>query len=374
MLFFSDKTISNSLPSRHILNLFSAALILILAGCDSGDTDTSLLNEDDCSIPVGQVVSGGVAKDGIPSLQNPTLVEAGSAAAVYLQPENRVIGVVIDGEPVAIPHNILWWHEIVNLDLQSSQLAISYCPLTGSSIAFDRAQHDGATFGVSGLLWQNNLIMYDRNTDETLWPQMLREGGCGTGRGQELTAFASSEMSWSGWQRLHPGTRVVSNATGFTRNYTESGYPYGNYEEPDNAGTLFTQDVNDDRPPKERVLGIPVGQGGKLYPFFELNATASASVVNDFVDGRPVVVFWDNLSEGAVAFESVLNGNRFNFAVNGDQFVDQETGSTWDLQGRAISGEMMGTQLTPVAEAYVAFWFAWKAFHPQSEVWLASGN
>ncbi len=374
MLSFSDKTGLIYPQSLHILNLFSVAAFLVLAGCDSGSTDNALLNQEDCVIPVEQVVRGGVVKDGIPSLHNPVLVEAGSGGAAYLQPDNRVIGVVIDGEPVAIPHNILWFHEIVNLDLQNSQLAISYCPLTGSSIAFDRAQHDGATFGVSGLLWQNNLIMYDRNTDESLWPQMLREGGCGTDTGQKLTAFASSEMSWSGWQNLYPNTRVVSSATGISRNYTDSGYPYGNYEEPNNAGTLFRQDVNSDRPPKERVLGIPVGQGGKLYPFFELNTSESASVVNDFVDGRPVVVFWDNVSEGAVAFEAVLNGDRFNFTADGDQFVDQETNSIWDLQGRAISGEMMGAQLIPVADAYVAFWFAWKAFHPQSEVWTADAG
>ncbi len=351
-----------------------SAFVLVLAGCDSGTTDDELVSADECIIPANQIVSGGVPKDGIPSLQNPTLVDATSGGADYLEPNSRVIGVIIDGQPVAVPHNILWWHEIVNLDLNASQLAVSYCPLTGSSITFDRAQLGGATLGVSGLLWQNNLIMFDRNTNETLWPQMLRSGGCGEDSGQPLTPFSSFEMTWASWQSLYPDTRVVANSTGHIRNYTQTGYPYGTYEEPDNAATLFPQDVNDDRPPKERVLGIPNGDGGKLYPFFELDNDDPVAVVNDIVDGRQVVVFWDDAAESAVAFESVVDGSRFTFEMRGQNFADVETGSTWDFQGRAIAGEMMGAQLTPVTEAYVAFWFAWKAFHPQSEVWLANAG
>ncbi|MEM8484096.1 MAG: DUF3179 domain-containing protein [Bacteroidota bacterium] len=360
--------------SVSFLRICLSAFVLILAGCDAGDTSEDLVVADECTIPANQIVSGGVAKDGIPSLQNPTLVDAGSAGADYLEPESRVIGVIIEGEPVAVPHNILWWHEIVNLDLNASQVAVSYCPLTGSSISFDRAPQGGATFGVSGLLWQNNLIMYDRNANETLWPQMLRSGGCGEEIGQPLTPFTSFEMSWAAWQSLYPDTRVVGNVTGHARNYTQTGYPYGTYEEPDNGSTLFPQVINDDRPPKERVLGIPVGDGGKLYPFFELDNADPVTAVNDLVDGRPVVVLWDDAAQGAMAFESVLNGSRFTFEMRGENFADVETGSTWDVQGRAIAGEMMGAQLTPIAEAYTAFWFAWKAFHPDSEVWLANAG
>ncbi len=360
---------------RGLLRLFLTTMVAVFfAACDTGRGDQALLDESDCNIPVGQVVDGGVGKDGIPSLQNPPLVSADSPDAAYLQPDNRIIGLVLDGEAIAVPHNVLWSHEILNLDRNGSEIAVSYCPLTGSSVTFDRAPHGGATFGVSGLLWQNNLIMYDRNTNESLWPQMLREAGCGSEIGKPLDQYPSSEMSWAGWRTLHPDTRVVSDETGFFRSYTDATYPYGSYEDPNNGSTLFRQNVNDDRPPKERVLGIPEGTGGKLYPFFELDTPEMVTVVNDFVDNRPVVVFWEDESRAAVAFESFLEGTRLTFSIDGNQFVDQQTGSTWDLQGRAIAGEMAGAQLQLVKEAYVAFWFAWKAFHPDSEVWIADGT
>ncbi len=346
------------------------ALLLLVSACDSGGgSDT--VSPGECIIPVNEIVNGGVGKDGIPALENPVLVEAGSPGAGYLQPGSRIIGVLVDGEPIAVPHNILWFHEIVNLDGVDDQIAVSYCPLTGSSITFDRKPHGGATFGVSGLLWRNNLIMYDRNTNESLWPQMLRRGSCGEETGTILAQAAASEMTWEGWQRLYPNTLVVSSATGHIRNYVDQAYPYGNYEEPNNAGTLFPQFVNDDRPPKERVLGIPIGSGGKLYPFFELDTPELATAVNDTVDGRPVIVFWEDDSAGAVAYEAALNGEVLTFSVSGARFVDDQTESTWDLQGRAVAGELAGAQLLPVAEAYVAFWFAWKAFHPDAEVWVA---
>lgn len=349
-------------------------MIGLLAGCDSGGDTTSVSITNECTFPVGEMVAGCSGRDCIPSLTNPKMVDPGSTETDYLEPESRVIGVLLDGEPIAVPHNILWYHEIVNLDGLDSQIAVSYCPLTGSSITFDRAPFGGASFGVSGFLWRNNLVMYDRGTNETLWPQMLRQGGCGEAAGTPLTPVAASEMTWEGWQRLYPDTRVLSRATGIPRNYVEAAYPYGNYEAPDNASTLFPQAVNTDRPPKERVLGIPVDDGGKLYPFFELDTAAPVEVVNDVVDGRPVAVFWSDEVAGAVAFEAVLDGQPLTFAAAGNQFVDEDTGTVWDLQGRAVEGERAGAQLTPVAEAYVAFWFAWKAFHPAAEVWTASSG
>ena len=207
-----------------------------------------------CTLPNDQVVSGGPGKDGIPALTDPPTFAA--AEATYMAEEDRVIGLVIDGVPVAIPHNILWWHEIVNYNTSSEQLAVTYCPLTGSSIVFDRAVVGGAELGVSGLLYNNNLIMYDRNTEEALWSQMLSGAGCESSKNVSLTSIPHIEMSWAGWTDLHPNTRVISSSTGFTRNYTR--YPYGNYEDLNNPDLLFRQPALDERrPPKERVLGIP---------------------------------------------------------------------------------------------------------------------
>lgn len=342
-----------------------------MAGCDSSGLvdNRSGLEAENCIIPINEIEFGGVGKDGIPALTSPRLVGASSNELSYLDNESRVIGVLLNGTPLAVPHNILWYHEIVNLDEGDEQIAVSYCPLTGSSIAFDRTPHGGAGFGVSGLLWRNNLIMYDRNTEESLWPQMARAGGCGEEKGTPLQSVAATEMTWEAWKALYPDTRVLSGNTGHFRNYARSGYPYGNYEAPDNSVLLFPQPVNEDRSPKERVLGIPAGTGGKVYPFFELDNDNGRRAVNDTVDGNRIVIFWDEAGQGASAFQALVDGRMLTFQAEAGEIIDRETGSTWNHAGLAMSGELIGTQLLPVADAYVAFWFAWKAFHPDLEIW-----
>ncbi|MEX0600179.1 MAG: DUF3179 domain-containing protein, partial [Rhodothermales bacterium] len=313
------------------------------------------------------LVSGGVPKDGIPALTDPEFVAPGEAG--YLTDDSRVIGLEIGGDMLAIPHNILWYHEIVNLNRGGEQLAVTYCPLTGSSLAFDRSAADGAEFGVSGLLFQNNLVMYDRNTEESLWPQMNREAGCGTKDGTVLEMRPIVEMTWEAWRMLHPDTRVVSANTGFSRTYSPSGYPYGNYEQTNNANLLFDMPIDERRPPKERALGIPL-DGGVAFPFGTLDRDAF-TVVSTQVAGRDIVVFWDRSSRGAMAFSPVVDGERLQFEAREEGLFDAGTSSRWTIDGRAVSGPLEDTRLEPVAEAYVAFWFAWAAFHPETKIWNA---
>jgi hypothetical protein len=179
-----------------------------------------------------------------------------------------VIGLEINGEFVAVPHNILWWHEIANFD--EFGLAVTYCPLTGSSMVFDRAGANGAEFGTSGFLFNNNLVMFDRTAvdgEDSLWPQMRAGSFCGPSEGKRLKLFPHVEIEWEDWLALHPDTRVVSSETGFPRDYTL--YPYGIYEREDNDQTLADIKIVDDRRPvKERVLGIPFNDGGGIaFPF-----------------------------------------------------------------------------------------------------------
>ena len=174
------------------------------------------------------LADGGVGRDGIPALTDPVFVPIeDQAATTYLSSDARVIGVFLDGEWLAIPHNIMYRHEIVNLTRGSEQVAVTYCPLTGSALAFDRASVDGAEFGVSGLLFQANLIMYDRNADDSLWPQMRGAAACGSRMGQALTRHPVLEMTWGGWQDLFTGSTVVGveplDADGYSVN------PYGEH-------------------------------------------------------------------------------------------------------------------------------------------------
>lgn len=358
---------------------------LVLVGCDTGsfgddNSGSGGFNLDNCTIQTDRLVDGGVPRDGIPSLDGFTpgddrLVEKDASSASYLEDDNRIIGLLFGDQALAVPHNILWHHEIVNVDDWAGQtFAVTYCPLTGTSLAFDRSVIDGAEFGVSGLLFNNNLTMFDRRDDESLWPQMNREANCGASVGTDLAMLPVMEMTWKKWRELHPNTKVISSETGFSRNYTTSGYPYGNpdpessYERPNNDNLLFDMPIDDRRPPKERLLGIPNGDGGLAVPFGELDDGSEARAVEVTVGGTDMVVLWRADAEGAMAYHPrTQSGQSLSLAVEDGRFVD-ETGRTWTLDGRAEDGS---ARLEPVQTAYVAFWFAWAAdsFQSETRIW-----
>lgn len=347
--------------------VLSLACCLAVAACDFHDEPAVFDGgeQPECSIRLDRLVSGGVPKDGIPALTNPqlgTADEAGWGDAV------RVIGLVVDGQPVAVPHDVLWRHEIANFDFAGLKLAVTYCPLTGSSMAFDRKNAGGSAFGVSGLLYQSNLTMYNRSNPESLWPQMNRAAGCGADNGVQLSMYPVLEVTWAGWRALQPDTRVVTRNTGYNVSYAS--YPYGDYERIDNPRLLQPLPIDERRPPKERVLGIPDGDGGLALPFGELDALGPLAAVHEEVGGRPVVVFWDRGKGGAAAYYAERDGNPVRFAVDSDAIVDTESGSTWRLDGRAAAGAHAGAQLEAVPDAYVAFWFAWALFQPETRLYL----
>jgi len=318
-------------------------------------------------------------RDAIPALSNPDLIPADHGDAGYLLPTDRVIGIEIDGEYLAFPHNILWWHEIANMN--ELGLAVTYCPLTGSSMVFHREVVNGAEFGVSGLLFKNNLVMLERagpSQEESLWPQMLAGGRCGPSEGNDLAMYPALEIEWAHWVALHPDTRVLSGATGFERDYTL--YPYGNYEVEDNIATLDPLAQFDDRrPPKERVLGIPYRNGsGIAFPFGALRSVGDLAAIQATAGSAdeasalsvPIVVFWDSDAAAAMAYGTSIAGQSLTFEVRDGAFVDLETGSQWSIEGKALSGPLIGKNLDKIAEAYVSFWFAFSTFYPNPVVWL----
>lgn len=360
----------------HLFSVVRPALFLVFGlsvtviACDSGPTGGSSegtnnsFTLNNCTFSQDRLVDGGVGKDGIPALTNPSLVAPGDERARYLADTDRVIGLLFGESALAVPHNILWHHEIVNFDdWDGRSVAVTYCPLTGSSMAFDRRTVDGAEFGVSGLLFENNLVMYDRRENESLWPQMTRGADCGGAVGADLQMLPVVEMTWGRWKSLHPNTKVISDQTGFSRNYTASGYPYGGYEQPSNNRLFFPgTPIDDRRPPKERVLGLPVGEkGGIAVPFGALEGEASARVLRVAVGGSAKTVFWSSEARAAMAYDTPST-----FSVEDGQIVDDETGSVWSVEGRAIEGPRRGDQLEPVTSAYVAFWFAWAVFQPET--------
>ncbi len=320
------------------------------------------------------LVPGGEARADIAALVNPQLIGGLDPAAQYLEATDRVIGFETNGEFVAVPYNILWWHEIVNLEVAGVPLAVTYSPLSGSSMVFDRRSVGGAEIGVSDNVLQNSLVMVDTNRNGqagSLWPQMAPAALCGTpGSAPTLAPYPAIDIEWAGWLALHPDTRVVSSQTGRSYDYTT--YPYGDYAGVHNFLTYFPQGEFDARrPPKDRVIGLPYpGGGGIAFPFKSLQGLGTREIFQWEAEGRPVVLFWDAELKAAVVYESTVNGQplsffRLNRFVDG-RFFDEDTGSEWSFEGAAIAGPLEGMRLRQVAEAYVSFWFAWATFVPDS--------
>ena len=263
----------------------AATAALLLAACQ-GDSSTSIreVPEDSgaqlsllCQLTTDVLFAGGV-RNGIPSLLNPALVPLSDPGARYLDDyaqsgvvEARVVGLVIDDTPIAIPHNILWWHEIVNIDLGGRRLAISYCPLTGSALVFDLTAAGVQRFIISGLIFQNNLVMLDEET-ESLWSQMCLLAGIGDRQGTQLVQIPAIEMLWVAWKTRHPSTLVISSETGFDRNYAQN--PYETYVVSDLLLFPLRNPVDLRRPLTERVLRLPYVAVGMALAF----STASGSL------------------------------------------------------------------------------------------------
>ncbi len=341
------------------------------ADCGGGGSDgaSDFVNSNDpdsCLIPRSELVSGGPGRDGIPALTNPVFVSA-SEGDSFLASGALVLGVIEGGEARAYPHNVLWWHEIVNDELGGVPITVSYCPLTGSGMVYEpRITGQTANFGVSELLFDNNLVLFDRATD-SLWSQMKAQSVCGNLRGTEPALKPVVQSTWAAWKALHPETTVVSFTTGFSRNYGQ--YPYGDYDRLGNNQLLFPQSTIDPRRPmKELVIGVIEGGVTRAYPYGELG---QRSVVNDVVGGRPVVIVYDAEAEMALAFDRRAGGETLTFEAAGSGFPftlrDVETGSEWTLDGLAAGGPLSGARIPQVA-TYSAMWFAWAVFNANTEL------
>ncbi len=360
---------------RRFSPLMLATATTLLSGCGGANNPdpTRTFDLELCSIPSGLLFFGGVVRDGIPALVDPITEPGGNAQ--FIDNTARVLGVVVDGQARAYPMAIMWWHEVANDILGDSAVLVTYCPLTGSGIAFDPVI-DGRLrdFGVSGLLFENNLMMFDRQ-NESLWNQMLLGSQCGPDRGRELTRLPIVETTWGMWKRMHPTTDIISPDTlQFDLPYGR--YPYGNYADPNNPLTQFPGSAySNARPPKELVLGVHEGPSAKAYPFGSLAEQGEVVALNDSVGDRLILVMYVDAERTALAFDRRVNGQELTFSVEDPlafTLVDAETGTIWGPAGEAISGPLagQGARLSPLADAYVVFWFAWSVYYPHTELFL----
>jgi len=376
------------MASAQRAGLIAAGLIAagLAAACGDGASGPTRSNPSEACQLDPEFVAQGAARGAIPELTDPPLVPAEAEGAAYLSEADRVIGFVVDDRAYAVPHNVLWWHEIVNLDVGTKQLAVTYCPLTGTGLVFDRRSIRGWRLGVSGLLFKNNLVMFaiDRpeprpldapRGSESLWPQMQGTAKCGPDGGVELDRFFAVEMRWEAWRRLHPSTLVVSDETGHERDYTL--FPYGAYESLSNDDFLFPEimpDPDPRRPAKERVVGVPPegDDPGIAFPFRALSGTeGERSLAVEFpYRGEAAVLLWSGPARSGMAYRPRTgDGETVTLRATEGGFEDAETGSVWSVEGTALTGPLAGSRLQPLERTFVAFWGAWAAFFPGTRLW-----
>lgn len=281
----------------------------------------------DALVDTELILAGGPAKDGIPAIDRPLFISA--RRADHVRDTDRILGIELEGVTKAYPVGILNWHEIVNDSINGQAFAITYCPLCGTGVAFS-SEVDGnkLDFGVSGLLYNSDVLLYDRQS-ESLWSQIMSKAITGKYKGRELRRLPIIHTSWAAWKQAHPDTRVLSDNTGYDRDYRRN--PYEGYAESSvlyfKVGNRSTRSFH----PKERVLGLQVDDSYKAYPFSELDKSDITEIRDSFV-GRSFTVHWDRTNQSARITDA--------------------------------AGEQVAT--------IEGFWFAWFAFHPETEVFEAS--
>ncbi|PIR42549.1 hypothetical protein COV25_02245, partial [candidate division WWE3 bacterium CG10_big_fil_rev_8_21_14_0_10_35_32] len=287
--------------------------------------DVDLQNDfSGAKIAKKDLLQGCFEKDCIPSINNPQFETAREADA-WLQPDDRVFALDFNGVVRAYPQRIMNWHEIVNDSIGGTPVAITFCPLCGSALAFERTVDEVITeFGVSGKLHNSDLVMYDRY-EGNLWQQITGEAivGPGARRDEKLKQIPIVTTKWGEWKKEQPDTEVLSRDTGHSRDY--DAYPYGTYEQDDEL-YFGVKNLDKKLQIKTVVYGIEVNSASKAYPE---NVFDQQPVITDAVGGTPVQL--EKTGEGKIVVTNLQT---------------QE-------------------EIIPIR----LFWFAWAAFHPDTEVY-----
>lgn len=351
--------------------IYLLGCLSLLMSCSSNDVnnDSTVIpdeNEGNNSvewlIPISEVRDGGPGKDGIPSIDNPNFVAANTAN--FLNDDDLVVGIQKDNVAKAYPHLVLDWHEIVNDEINNAFFTLNYCPLTGTAFAWESATNETrSTFGVSGLLYNANLILYDRNTDSN-WSQLRLECVNGSLINNKPKLYSVVETDWKTWKTLYPNTQVLNTQTGFSRTYGTS--PYGDYSTNNNR-FIFRPDItNSALPNKERVHSIIDGDLSKVYQFSDFeNGKAIRDTFNSkdyLIIGNENLIYSFELQDD---FKNLIFEYDFN---NSEVFFKDNEGNKWSVFGEVIEGPRLGEVLTS-PKSVISYWFAIAAFYPNPEVY-----
>ncbi len=335
--------------------LFNLILLFTIFSC--GEDNAQSFTNSDWLIPSSEVQDGGPGKDGIPSIDSPKF--SSIDAIDFMSADDLIIGVWADGEIKGYPHPILDWHEIVNDQMGNQAFALTYCPLTGTAINWNRKLSNGetTTFGVSGKLYNNNLIPYDRETD-SYWSQINLNCVNGDRVGEAASLFPIIETSWKTWKELFPDAEVLNTNTGFNRNYLQ--YPYGDYKT-NNDRIIFPLSNLDNRlAAKDRVLGVSINDDWKAYP---LSLFETPKVIHDRVGGEEIVVIGSQEKNFIVAYK---NDNTTQFSIDLESLpiiAKDEMNNSLNILGQ-INNEQLEQPTS-----FMGYWFSFGAFYPDIEIY-----
>jgi len=309
------------------------------------------------------------ARDVFPAADQPPSVDARRAS--WLTDASEVFGVLVGDEARAYPIRLLALHHIVNDVIDGKPVAVTYCVVCSSAVAYDPTL-DGEVlaFGLDGA-WRGVATLYDR-ASKSIWLQLT--GTCIEGRhaGRKLARLPSGRhTTWADWRRLYPDTTVMAPVPEVARARPGMGYLSDAQARSGGAGwpsvmrsTLVPLDA---RLPENALLyGIQAEGKARGYTLAQL---ARERVVRDVVGGEAVVVFFDASSRSVAAFHPYAGGRALTFRwTPAAGFRDDETGSTWSMEGRCARGALAGAQLRP-ADGRLTEWYGWVAHHPETTLW-----
>ncbi|MEM1120766.1 MAG: DUF3179 domain-containing protein [Bacteroidota bacterium] len=341
---------------------FNLSFLIVILGLSCNEGEPTLIeNPDRWLIPKLELFEGA-GKDEIVAIDYPQFETI--AQTTYLEEEDLVTVLQVDEAIKAYPHAILDVHEIVNDKVADLPIAINYCPFTGTGMAWERTL-DGVetTFGISGLLYNTNLMPFDRST-ETIWSQLEFKGVNGALLGQPARVHSMVEMPYGLFKKLFPTGKVLSKNTGFNLVYGD--YPYLDFRT-NNDFFVFPVTATDTRlPNKERVLCIIGPNATKIYRFSTFNQRADIQVVSDFLAGRRLAIF-GSAEKGVMSavYASLKDGTPVKFLpeIQENGLFKDTNGNEWTILGRAVSGDLAGTQLD-VPRSFMGYWFAFAIFYP----------
>jgi hypothetical protein len=315
-------------PWKPPVRLAIAVTAFVVALETSAVAEETKLNGfvlDPHAVPVAEVMGGGPGRDGVRRVDSPTFVVPEEAA--WVAPVTPVVGLAVGEDARAYPVHLLEYHQLVIDEVGGVPLAVTYDPLTSTPAVYRRVV-DGKTldFGVSGLIYNCNFLLYDR-ASESLWSQFTGEAITGKMTGKRLSALRVRQEPLGIWLGREGGSTVMVPPAPKKIDYRYS--PYSSYWVSDKVP--FPVKSEDSRyHPKELVLGVEKAGASRAYVGSVLTA-AGGRIVDEFGGGKIRIAY------------------------------DSDTGTfSWDAPD--------DVRVTDV------YWFAWKAFHPETDIWNDQGS